>query len=230
MGDPTEYKASSTDSMKISQDMKILEQGLGNEPGESGDRAWTSAAPPRKIVKKIDVTEKADMLTQSSNAGEEGVNEETKEEKPQEGLANKKQPMEVDAAPNPDVVLPDYEDECEEEDVWTALRNGKTTFMLVKLPDNEPAEKKSEKKSFLKDLEGQMAKVIVLRSGQIRLIVGKSVFEVRTGTKSSLEHELIAIVHDDETNTDNLVVMGPVQQKITIMPNWETLCRELALK
>lgn len=225
MCDFTESKVISTESEGvISEDMKILEQG----PSDSGDTAWTSTAPPRKVVKKINEKDKeADMSSKSLMITDE-------EKKLQEESADK-EPMEVDAEPNPEpVVLPDYEEEFEGEDVLTALRSGQTTFMLVKLPDNVPAsgaEKKPESKSFLKDLEGQMAKMFVLRTGQIRLLIGNSIFEVRTGTKSSLQHELIAIVHDDETNTDNLVVvMGSVQHKITIVPDWETLSKELGLK
>lgn len=93
-------------------------------------------------------------------------------------------------------------------------------------------EKKEEKpvdnKCLLSDLEeGRIGKLLIHRSGRVSLALGDTIFEVSMGTKAAFHQEVVSVACDDTSRSASLIALGPLHHKLNILPDWETMFRDM---
>ncbi|XP_059051726.1 DNA-directed RNA polymerase III subunit RPC4 isoform X1 [Achroia grisella] len=142
----------------------------------------------------------------------------------------------------------------ENTDVVNLLKTDQPTLILLQLPDSLPGrggsvddeaprrkhpeastsagehteEKPVENKCRLADLEeGRIGKLLVHRSGRVSLALGDTIFEVYSGTKPAFYQEAVSVTADDGSRSAKMVALGPLQHKLNLVPNWETMFQDL---
>ncbi|XP_052756609.1 DNA-directed RNA polymerase III subunit RPC4 isoform X2 [Galleria mellonella] len=143
----------------------------------------------------------------------------------------------------------------ENTDVVNLLKSDQPTLILLQLPDTLPGrggsmednaprrkqtdqpctstgESKEEKpvdnRCRLADLEeGRIGKLRVHRSGRVSLALGDTIFEVYSGTKPAFYQEVVSVAVDDASRSANMVALGPLQHKLNLVPNWESMFQDL---
>uniref|UniRef100_A0A1E1WQH3 DNA-directed RNA polymerase III subunit RPC4 n=1 Tax=Pectinophora gossypiella TaxID=13191 RepID=A0A1E1WQH3_PECGO len=91
-------------------------------------------------------------------------------------------------------------------------------------PAKPDEESKPENKCNLKQLEeGKIGKLLVHRSGKVTLMLGNTSFEVSLGTKPAFHQEVVSMAADEASRSASIVSLGPVQHKLNIVPDWETM-------
>ncbi|KAG6451306.1 DNA-directed RNA polymerase III subunit RPC4 [Manduca sexta] len=153
---------------------------------------------------------------------------------------------------------PDVKEMFENTDVVNLLRTDKSTLILLQLPDslpgrggsvdddaprrkanNDPStsastgeteEKQPDNRCRLADLEeGRIGKLLVHRSGRVSLALGDTIFEVSMGTKASFHQEAVSMGVNEGSRSANLVSLGPLHHKLNILPDWETMFRDMPI-
>ncbi|XP_068619743.1 DNA-directed RNA polymerase III subunit RPC4 [Battus philenor] len=145
--------------------------------------------------------------------------------------------------------------EFEDTNVLNLLRSDKPTLILLQLPDSLPGRggpstrdddsairsrpsdsvddtppEAADNRCRLSDLqEGRIGKLQVRRSGKVTLMLGDTMFEVCPGTKAAFHQEAVSIAVDHNTRSANLVGLGPLQHKLNVVPDWQTLFNDMAV-
>ncbi|CAB3224808.1 unnamed protein product [Arctia plantaginis] len=171
----------------------------------------------------------------------------------------KKEPEDPDCVTEVEMKhLPDVKEVFEHTDVVKLLKSDQPTLILLQLPDSLPGrggkmedenprrktveneaststgegkqEKPPETRCRLPDLEeGRIGKLRIHRSGRVSLVIGDTMFEVCTGTKSALHQEVISVATDEESRSANLIALGSIQQKLNIVPSWEAMFHDMSV-
>ncbi|XP_063832540.1 DNA-directed RNA polymerase III subunit RPC4 isoform X1 [Ostrinia nubilalis] len=144
----------------------------------------------------------------------------------------------------------------EDTDVVNILRSEEPKMILLQLPDSLPGrggstdddaprrkrdepstssgepqeEKPVDNRCRLENLEeGRIGKLRIHQSGRVTLALGDTIFEVCSGTKASFHQEVVSIAADEASRSANLVALGPLQHKLNVAPDWETMFAQLPL-
>ncbi|XP_072933144.1 DNA-directed RNA polymerase III subunit RPC4 isoform X3 [Epargyreus clarus] len=152
----------------------------------------------------------------------------------------------------------DVKEVFEDTNVVNLLRSEKPTLMLLQLPDtlpgrggsseddaprrkpahNDPStssatdagDKKMDNRCRLSDLEeGRIGKLLVHRSGRVTFALGDTMFEMCSGTKAAFHQEVVSMAVDETSRSANLISLGPLQHKLNITPEWETMFSTMAV-
>ena len=67
--------------------------------------------------------------------------------------------------------------------------------------------------------EGYVGKLIVYKSGKVKLLMGGVKFDVNPGTQLSFHQEAVIIDHDQQ----KAIVLGDVQKRLLISPNLDDI-------
>ncbi|KPI97669.1 PREDICTED: DNA-directed RNA polymerase III subunit RPC4 [Papilio xuthus] len=166
----------------------------------------------------------------------------------------KTEPTEYADCPMPEVdKKPIIPAEFEDTNITNLLKSDKPTLILLQLPTslpgrsgggdaNEDSRGKSNKETqddpseggeescVLSGLqEGRVGRLQVRRSGRVTLLLGDTVFEVCPGTKAAFHQEAVSVSVEDAARSARLVSLGPLQHKLTILPDWQTMFTDMAL-
>ncbi|KAL0868218.1 hypothetical protein ABMA27_007753 [Loxostege sticticalis] len=144
----------------------------------------------------------------------------------------------------------------EDTDVVNILKSEEPKLILIQLPDSLPGrggsaddeaprrkhdqpstsaddnqeQKPVDNRCRLSDLEeGRIGKLRIHQSGRVTLALGDTIFEVCSGTKASFHQEVVSLATDDASRSANLVALGPVQHKLNVAPDWETMFAAMPL-
>ncbi|KAJ0172055.1 hypothetical protein K1T71_012028 [Dendrolimus kikuchii] len=145
----------------------------------------------------------------------------------------------------------------EDTDVVNLLKTDKPTLILLQLPDTLPGrggsveddvpkrknvasdqpststgegapQKPVDNRCRLADLEeGRIGKLRVHRSGKVTLALGDTLFEVSMGTKASFYQEAVSVGVDESSRSANIVALGALENKLNLLPHWETMFKDL---
>ncbi|KPJ15520.1 DNA-directed RNA polymerase III subunit RPC4 [Papilio machaon] len=77
--------------------------------------------------------------------------------------------------------------------------------------------------------EGRIGRLQVRRSGRVTLLLGDTVFEVCPGTKAAFHQEAVSVSVEDAARSARLVSLGPLQHKLTLLPDWQTMFTDMTL-
>ncbi|XP_058822897.1 DNA-directed RNA polymerase III subunit RPC4 [Topomyia yanbarensis] len=214
------------------------------EPGEAIRR------PVYRTEVKVDPEEErkriSDLFGELEN--EEMTPEETKK---YESGANMPVKLEnLDYKLRPDTVKAEVKDELmsktEASQLLDSIKASGTqnNFFLLQLPDALPGRTDSEVRKTdasssqqqetdnvsesprctVRELEeGYVGKLLQYRSGKVKLILGKMVFDLTLGMDSGFLQELVSINTNPSERSGNIINLATIKAKLNASPDWEYL-------
>lgn len=98
-----------------------------------------------------------------------------------------------------------------------------------KQPSDSNSEKDSKAKTELCTLNslrsGLLGKLEILKSGKARLRLGEMSFFVDIGAQQCFQQDLLAVKIDTESQTGDLINLGPVNNKLICSPDFESMLK-----
>ncbi|GBP11684.1 DNA-directed RNA polymerase III subunit RPC4 [Eumeta japonica] len=115
----------------------------------------------------------------------------------------------------------------EDTDVAALLRSDRPTLLLLQLPDKLPGSgggcTAGEAGS------GRAGRVLLHRSGRVRLALGAAQFEVSAGTQPACHCEAVSVSAEPARRHAALQALGPLRHKLDVAPDWDALLADFKL-
>ncbi|XP_077293752.1 RNA polymerase III subunit C53 isoform X1 [Arctopsyche grandis] len=122
------------------------------------------------------------------------------------------------------------------------FQNPKMSLFMLQFPDSLPGrgpdtvpegkdktEKVDEKSEALNVCnfshleEGQIGKIVIYKSGKVKLLIGNTYYDLALGTQSQFRQDVMSISTNSEDRTGTMINLGDVQTKLTAIPDWEKM-------
>uniref|UniRef100_A0A1A9X101 DNA-directed RNA polymerase III subunit RPC4 n=1 Tax=Glossina brevipalpis TaxID=37001 RepID=A0A1A9X101_9MUSC len=219
--------------------LKTLDEDNNDGSSEEDDKTDLDKFPI-----KLNESKSKCVKTEIKQEKDENINFDNKRKEDSLNAASRLQASHMaQPAHNTQIPLSKYPQTLEE-----LLATSENQMFLMQLPDTLPCvdedndvpesgtesglsstdinSKTFHKSHMLKKLEeGQVGRLLRYKSGKIKLVLGETYFDLNMGMEAGFLQDLMSINTNREERSGDMINLGPIQTKLTVIPDWEYLLK-----
>lgn len=76
--------------------------------------------------------------------------------------------------------------------------------------------------------EGRVGKIVIYKSGKVKLVIGNTDYDLNIGMQPRFQQDVLSVSTNTDERNGSAVNIGSIQNKLIIVPQWETLFQRAA--